>query len=668
MRSITAMRLSLGIISTLALTSAVSALDPILPDGEGVAAIDAKSGEWLWQAWVIEEVPQEFQSLVENGIYSNLGNGIKLKTERPKYQEHDLLIQHRWTEELPSKRQLVIWERQKLLASADIYLRSALARTDAGWFVVNSEGRLDFFERAKPRDPENWGRPILPDWQLPEKSRQIAATIDDDRIWIANSKKLVAWNPSTDQQLLKVEVDGLSDLGGGEFFGMEISLVGEFVTIQNRRAIACFDRNTGEQLWTTNHFQAFDGPQPKSPPNHPDILFIELHSAIPEPAKEMMRNQNSEGASPLSYINAPPIARAVAAAEMARALGDGSQRHVLKRRLKDEQLPKAATPILERIIESDWPKDISIERLVGFCTEQLTASNPNNPFPREAAWLVLQSQLSPIINTTGTRQASPSLMFVEQGIPSFQPSPELVRECHRTLKDGPNHEHAYAACLLLTHAARTGDTSVLKELLIHPTPEVWPWAAAFASMLQERELLVEGLQQRPLSDRIDSLAWLRSVVGESYWEGALFELTDAEIALIVEALEERSFDAAGRFGSLFDVKDNAKALAAYPALLDQARKLVRAEAEESAAEFNFSSGMEDLIMLISAAADPEDNAVLEILLDHPYVKFQTNKETQKTLCLFPIREAAARALLRRGVELPADVVFQIEVATPEKPQ
>ena len=229
---------------------------------------------------------------------------------------------------------------------------------------------------------------------------------------------------------------------------------------------------------------------------------------------------------------------------------------------------------------------------------------------------------------------------------------KLADHCRKVVIKGPDAEIPFAASVLVSTAVGWDELSdpERKKLFLSANPSAWRWAALALAKNGRRKELMEWASERPAEDHLD-VVWVLKHDLPKEW-------SDAELAFWLKC--------AGHYP-----RDMAYVLRAChrpiptvfrePIRADLLRELAKPTVKRGGTQPAYS--LVAAVEVLDAWNNPEDTPLLMDCLKHPVHSIGTRSDgVQSTqIRTYELRTRVRPILERRGVELPAGVVYREEI-------
>ncbi|HYE19335.1 MAG TPA: PQQ-binding-like beta-propeller repeat protein [Tepidisphaeraceae bacterium] len=646
----------------------------------GVAAVDARTGQLLWEAWTPADVPPAARPAAGAAV-------AQLLTDRPATDNAaaepfnpgpGLTVGVTFT---PGAGHTVALYRR----GADGRAAPTLLRSYTSPVPTSVEARLGdlLLARQSSRtvialDLTAGGAQWKPAWTFAQADRpgDPAAAVDadghdgpiasvrvvGDQIWVARGSRVTALD-AAGRVLLETRIAGAADRSAWHSPGKTEIRPGDAgrVYFVHPEGVVALDRSTAKELWRRSTYRGPYAPELKEVGDH--TLLMTVGSDAPQGLQWQLallpKDARSRGRA------AHPPQRVLAAARLLHAHGDGWPRPAVRAWADRHRAGAPHTDADHAAVAAEldrlhaaWPPHRDEARLMKSAIDGLTPppGAPPAPSDRELCWGVLQERIwgcSPVLQ----RQAASILIWRSDGKPlalRLDVHSRLANECRRVLRAGPPAERGPAASVLLSPTlAITVGAAELDALARDADPDVWPGALYWAERREDRAHLIALAAARPRADR----RYAAAVVARRLPR----DPTPAERDFWTALATDQPLIAADALGYS---RPLPRALLA--SVLPQIRRHL--ERERTAPTGRLTGGDYSLpaaVNFVAAANDPTDTALLRELLAHPgHHAAGTSARRdgrQVDRKQYVVRYAARVALEARGQAVPAAIGYEEDV-------
>jgi hypothetical protein len=428
--------------------------------------------------------------------------------------------------------------------------------------------------------------------------------------------------------------------------------------------VIALDRQTRNEVWRL--LTSLD-PSPSVVLEVGDLrAFVQIGSFVPATLNVSL--DAGPNRFPMKGLEPHTLEQRVAAAVLLHRYGDGYLRPLVRRvadQLRDgphDPARATAAKAVESLLDT-WPKTRDRQRLLDPCVSALLRSDddPFRTFPwpgahRLLVWCLLQELIYGSPTDGYSRQGynyAYHTGWTEQPVRlTAATRAALADHCRRVVADGPDGERPFAASVLLSTSVgwdRLSDDE-RKKLFLSADPSAWRWAALSLAKNGRRDQLMEWATERPADDHLDTL-WVLHHDQPKEW-------ADAELAFWVACARRNPGGVA--------VLLRSRAGPHPTAFREPIRAYLSGEAAKpTGTQPGYS--LVSAVHLLDSWKNPDDTPLLLACLKHPSsvtaTRYQGTGGTVVRQYIF--RDNVRHLLVKRGVQVPADVVYE-EVVGPAK--
>lgn len=531
----------------------------------GIAAVDRRTGNILWEAWDESDLPADVTADVRRAARTLFGqqepNDAGVFDPRfPLVLAEDRLVTYLYNPGL-NRIELVLTSGTEKAPGAELarFFVSGgshpLYAVGAGIFYVLNDGHLYALSSRGGRDDGTWP----PDWTFDlarPDDREKAVTIpswtlrvDGDALWVADDRSVRRFGASGQVELEHVIANPWAHVRNG--FNASVAPGKRLVYYRHGTGVIAVDRATSREAWRVPTWRS---PYPSRVLEVDDLVLIQMGSDCPQTILRAL----GQGAQPLPRSGPDAPRRLVAATALLRAYGDGYPRAELRQWITRVQRGRRSRGMRQALLAiqgelEDWPARRDRQRLIDHTVDALlaapesrrgSASRASHAVERALAWTLLQELIygKP---PDGTRRPGTNYAFDtwDENALSLSEARRLalLRECRRVLAEGGADEKGLAAGVLLSDAV--GWSAVrdpeLAALFQSPDEFVWRWAGMSLARHGRRDELVELAKHRPPEEHLSVIYMLanapspcQSAAEKEFWL-ACARRTPASIAYLL---------------------------------------------------------------------------------------------------------------------------------------